>query len=488
MPAIRPTFGILLVLTALVRLPGFFVSLYSGDEATYSSLALKILAGALPYHGAVDHKPVGIEMTYALVYGAFGTCDIRLVRALLVCVIAATAWLLGAIMVRLDGRPQLRWVGVIYILVSAAGVPSDVHAANAELVLNLPLALAAWCALDRRWLAAGFLTALAGLFKYQAVLAGGAWLAIALAEPSPWRSRARNVARLAAGFALPWAGLFAVFLASHTVDDFVFWGWRFNFRYMSLLDGWEKARNALEGTLLVFAFWSPVMLCVWAGRKHLRRFPLLWLFAMLAAVVPGGRYFPHYYLVAAPPLCVLAAFGALELGIHLRRLAIVVGLLILCASEAGAWCWYRLKPVLAHEAETATTVGEYVRARSTPADTVFVWGASSHTYYYYLRRVMATRFAFNNYLTGRMWGTSSNDATGGDTDPFVVREAWPELMQDLEQARPKFIVDAATGAAYLGMFDWHPIRRYPQLQAFVDRNYDPPAVVAGVPIYRLRLQ
>jgi hypothetical protein len=488
LPAIRPSFVILLALTALARLPGFFVSLYSGDEATYSSLALKILAGALPYHGAVDHKPVGIEMTYALVYGAFGTCDIRLVRALLVCVIAATAWLLGAIIVRLDGRPQLRWVGAIYILLTAAGVPSDVQAANAELVLNLPLALAAWCALDRRWLWAGVLTALAGLFKYQAVLAGGAWLAIALLEPSPWRTRARNAALLAAGFAIPWAMLFALFVATGTMGDFVFWGWRFNFRYMSLLDGWAKARNALASTGLVLACWSPVVLCVWAARKGLRRFPLLWLFAMLAAVIPGGRYFPHYYLVAAPPLCVLAAMGALELGVHLRRLAIVVGVLILCASEAGAWCWYRIKPVLAHEADTATTVGEYIRARSTPADTVFVWGASSHTYYYYLRRVMATRFAFNNYLTGRMWGTPSNDVVNMNTDPFVVSEAWPELMQDLEQARPLFIVDAAAGAAHLGMWDWHPIRRYPQLQAFIGRNYDPPAMVAGVPIYRLRLK
>jgi hypothetical protein len=483
---LRPTFSLLLALTALVRLPGFFISLYSGDEATYSSLALRILRGALPYHGAVDHKPVGIELTYALVYGAFGTCDIRLVRALLVCAIAATGWLLGAMAARIGGRPEARWVGAIYVLLTVAGMPSDVQAANAELVLNLPLALAAWCALDRRWLAAGVLTALAGFFKYQAVLAGAAWLAIALLEPTPWRERLRHVARLALGFALPWAALFALFVATGTWEDFVFWGWRFNFRYMSLLTLAEKARNAFEGTALVAACWSPVLLCVWAGRKGLLRFPLLWLFAMLAAVIPGGRYFPHYYLVAAPPLCLLAWPGALELGPRKRQLAVAIGLLVICGSEIGAWSWYRIKPVLAKEAVACDAVGKYVRARSTPADTVFVWGASSHTYYYYLRRVMATRFAFNNYLTGRMWGTRSNDETNAVTDPYVVREAWPELMRDLEAARPRFIVDAATGATHLGMFDWHPISRFPELSRFVERNYDPPTLVAGVPIYRLR--
>ena len=128
--SLRPTFAFLLALTALARLPGFFISLFSGDEAIYSSLALRILAGALPYQGAVDHKPVGIELTYALVYGAFGSCDVRLVRALLVAVIAATGWVLGAIAVRLDGRPHARWVGAIYVLLTTFGMPSDVQAAN----------------------------------------------------------------------------------------------------------------------------------------------------------------------------------------------------------------------------------------------------------------------------------------------------------------------------------------------------------------------
>src|SRR5262249_46787622 len=153
---------------------------------------------------------------------------------------------------------------------------------------------------------------------------------------------------------------------------------------MSLLSFWESTHNALENTLLVAACWSPLLVCLWAGRRaEVKRVPLCWLLAMLAAVTPGGRYFPHYYLVALPPLCLLAAPA-------LRKswLAVTLGVALLCGSEICAWSWYRIKPVLAAEATTCAAVGQYIRARSTAEDTVFVWGSSSHTHYYYLRRVM----------------------------------------------------------------------------------------------------
>src|SRR5262249_3399686 len=92
-PLRLPSLWLVLGITTLTRLPAFFVALYSNDEATYSALAVRILSGALPHAGAVDHKPIGMELTYAAVYAIVGPYRLVWVRALLVLVVAATGWI-----------------------------------------------------------------------------------------------------------------------------------------------------------------------------------------------------------------------------------------------------------------------------------------------------------------------------------------------------------------------------------------------------------
>src|SRR5262249_41455199 len=155
-----------------------------------------------------------------------------------------------------------------------------------------------------------------------------------------------------------------------------------------------------------------------------------------------------------PPLCLIAGPGlrhVLSRKGALRTAVLATAAVWICVAQVAAVSWFRLKPVLEAEAKAGAAVGDYIRQHSDENARVYVWGYSSPSYYYWIRRIMATRFAFNNYLTGRIWGTRLNDVPNAVTDAFVVPEAWHEALSDLERAPPQFIVDAASGATHLGM-------------------------------------
>jgi hypothetical protein len=56
------------------------------------------------------------------------------------------------------------------------------------------------------------------------------------------------------------------------------------------------------------------------------------------------------------------------------------------------------------------------------------------------------------------------------------------LFADLDRRRPALFVD--TAAAGWDGYDKFPLARYPRLRAYVDHNYRPVDVRAGVVLYR----
>jgi hypothetical protein len=479
-------------MTTLLRLPGLFVSFFNGDEATYSALAGRILAGALPYAGAVDHKPPGIELTYAAVYAIVGRNHLIAVRLLCIVAVAATAWCVGRIAETLDGRPEARIAGLVYVLASTWGIAGDLQQANTELLLNLPLAVAALATLRAlehvsvaRGLAllagAGALTGVAALYKYQAALAGGAWLCAVLVERARLERVLLRAAALAVGFGAVAIAYVGFFWWRGIWSEFVFWGWRFNFTYMATISASDMLLRGVRSTAAIALFWSPLVAWILVERRP-RALPLAWLATMLLATAMGGRFSLHYYLMALPPLCVLAAPGVVRVRERPRaRVAIAVLAAVLqLASLAVAWRWYSVKPRLAAYDAVYRAVGDELRTRARPDDRLFVWGNSAEIYYY-SNLVMGTRFPFCNYHTGKIWGSPLDDADAVGTEAHIVAAAWPALLDDLERAPPRFLVDAAAGK--LDRFDLHPIARYPALARFVSDHYKLLATPRDVPIY-----
>jgi hypothetical protein len=503
----------LLVLALALRLPALLTRYsFSADETIYSALAVRILHGHDLYAGAVDHKPVGIDLFYAAVYWLVGRNHLVAIHLLLIAIVWLTALVLRRIAARTCGSSAAGLAGLFYVCASAAALPADGQAANTELILNLPIALAAWLvcdvvaradepgrAADRRLaplVAAGVLTGVAGLFKYQAALAGGAW-AIAVTYRAAPAAAIRRLAALAVGFAAVAGALSAFFYLRGEWQAFAFWGWRYNFSYIDTLTIGEKVHHFLARTPVMALFWLPLLLPAILGIGTRFRdeggaalqldaastlvaawFALDWL-----AITLGGRFYLYYFQLLLPPLTIAAALGAAPLFARSRawrRTILALGGASLAIAMTVAWGQKFFQPALVRDRNREIAAGEWVRAHSSPEETLFVWGSSSQIYYF-ADRPMATRFAFCNYQTGKIWGSWAAAVDAGDTSAFVVPQSWPELLDDLDREPPAFIVDAAAGG--LAMFDRHPLTRYRELATRVGRDYRMAAVVDGIPIY-----
>ena len=485
----------LIALTAiLVRLPAFLDRFYSNDEATYSALAAKLLSGGRMYVDAVDHKPPAIAMLYAAIFRVAGQYHMLPVRLTLIAAVAATGIALGELAVAMTGDRRARIAGLLYVALSATGLPDNVQAANTELFLNLPLSLAALAvvrvpsasgaiAAGLLGVVAGALTGTAALFKYQAALAGAAWLwpLVRMRGRAPIAMSA--AAGLAVGFACVAAALVGYFSRAGDLGAFLFWGWRYNFDYITAVPIARQALRALRQTGSIAVFWSPVIVAaIMAGAGMGLAWG--WTAAMALAVSIGGRFFGNYYLMLLPPLAILAASGCLTLldraALTRVRAIAVASAALAVVSVAAAFFWYTYRPSVRDEDARYRAVGGWIKAAARPGDRLFVWGDSAQIYVY-AGRLMGTRFAFVNYHTGKIWGTGADLSNAAIDTARIVPRAWQELFEDLEHAPPAFIADAAAGG--LHGFGGSALDRYPELWRLVQEKYRLTAVVAGVPVY-----
>lgn len=461
----------IVAIVVVTRLPALIVTFFNEDEATYSALGARIAAGFAPYTGAIDHKPPGIALLYALIYWVAGAYNLLAVRLVLLAAVALTAIVLGQLAAERRGEPA-RIAGVAYAVVSALGMPDDAQAANTELFAALPLALAALAVTRggaRRLFAAGVLVGLATLLRYQSALVGGA-LAITVVLESPAR---RTLIALAAGFAAVALGFLASLAALGALEPYWFWGWGYNFIYLAVLSPGERVINALAHTLFTALWWIPLFAVLRRPRGALE---LAWLVAALVGVAPGGRFFLHYYLAVLAPLALCADLA------RIRPRAVLAAGLAVALALGLAFGKYHYEARHAAEDREYRAIAREVDARTRPGDRIFVWGASPEIYHH-ADRVMATRFAFCNYHTGRVWGSRYVDADATDTEAYIVPRAMAELLADLAAAPPALIIDG--GAGKLNRFDRHPIARYPELASWLAAHYRLAAIVAGVPIYAL---
>jgi hypothetical protein len=82
------------------------------------------------------------------------------------------------------------------------------------------------------------------------------------------------------------------------------------------------------------------------------------------------------------------------------------------------------------------------------------------------RRAPASRFVTTNWLVGTYTGAPS----AARPEPWeFVPGSWDLLFRDLEASRPALVVDSA--AAGVHGFGAYPIRRFPRLAAWLERDY-----------------
>jgi hypothetical protein len=473
-----------------------FLRTFVNDDGAYALIAQKLNAGARLYRDAVDNKPPLIYATFAAVFRALGSGAPTGMKVLTLVAQLASALLLATLGHRLFGARAGALAGLLFSFAAVTGLAKDFAAPNTEIFAN-PFIVGALVLLARdlerpargALLAAGALIGLASLYRLPSATALLGVLLFVWSADLPRWERVRMTFQIVAGFAAPLAIAAAYFCGRGTAGDLWLWAVRGNVSYVRVGEAHlaSFARNALA---LVVASHFPLLFIatrvgvLWprAREPHRTRlrFVLLQLLTALFAYRTGNRFYGHYFLQVVPFLALVGAWGFLHLPRSDQRWlrlvpAAMVSLLVVFTTINVV----RAKSVRKVDGLDETIA--IIDAETSASDEVLLWSAPPEIAFDSGRR-FATRFVFNNYLTGRSFGTNYAlpGVTRAATHPLENPDAWRLLRQDLAGAPPALIVDG-DGADF-------SIDRYPSLAPFLQDHYDPPRHSGRFTLYRRRAE
>ncbi|MDB4993344.1 MAG: hypothetical protein JWM74_776 [Myxococcaceae bacterium] len=224
---------------------------------------------------------------------------------------------------------------------------------------------------------------------------------------------------------------------------------------------------------------------VWAIGRGFgnKQYLALHLVLAILAATAMYRFFPHYYLQAAPfmSLCVGASLEPLFRGgpqrAWLGRAVLsAFTLFVLFASTMGCIFGERVDGRVSHD-RTVIDAGKLIEATTKPDDKIFVWGFSPWIYQYSHRRP-AGRYVFETYVTGFVpWYWEKLAVEKARIVPGSVEA----LLGDLDREQPAIVVDA--GSVMMA----RPMRAYDLPNAWLHAHYCFDMRIGALDIYRRKV-
>lgn len=392
----------------------------------------------------LDRPPL-LPALYKLV--GHDQAGIRVLGAVAAVLLVITSTLLA---VRIAGRAAAPWAaGIAAVLASSYELrsvftPAELLAAvpSSASVLVLLVALEREPRRLRLFAAAGALAASALLVKQSfgdALVAGIVALAAGKAYFGlSWRETARRAGAYATGVAAVTLALIVWVLATAATAHDV-WYAMFGFRIDSLSvlieNGLESRLSSLESPLLASGL-ALALVCAVVGLVRLRDRPLVrivfgaWMAAAAAGILLGGSYWRHYLIALVPA----AAAGAATLFQRYRLVGAVAVVAIAFETVTHA------ADIAVHDKadsyqRSAVTLGDYVRARSLPGDTVYVMYSKPNALYYAGLRVP---YPYNWSLMVRAVPGARDFLrrvlASAQRPTWIVRAHWPNAF-DLDASR-----------------------------------------------------
>ena len=310
----RTLVAVVLLLTATLRLPAFFVDVFNSDETFLATQAQVIRDGGSLYEDATDRKPPLVPYLYAATFSLVGSTALWSVRVAAMLAVALTALLLAAEARRRYGERAAWTAAVLFVAASVAFAPQDGQAANFEVFMLPAMTAAVLLAQRGRTRGSGMAVALATLAKQT-----GAATLLPVLYLAWRRDGRRGIGRALVGTAVP-LGIVALLVGP---GDLLFWAVAGNGSYFGL--GTVSAYVAGLFGVMTFAFVACNLPIVWtipgAWKRRVRGQDTdlwLWLLSAALSVAVGFRFFGHYYLQLLPPLALLTA-GALTRAAARRR-------------------------------------------------------------------------------------------------------------------------------------------------------------------------
>lgn len=520
-------FLFLVAVSFVFRLPSLFIPYMDIDEVMWGLFANAIVNHGIPYVTVMGEKPPLLYLTYAGIFFLFGKHNYFAIHVFGIAWMALTGFLIyyftkglfysfipegqnnRSLLQAHDGITKLSApliAGLAYIIFGSAPGFSML-ATTGELLMNLPLVLSLiffWWGYEKGYLKyyffSGALVVMATLFRQQSGIQIFSYLGfLLLVFLKSWSGNKKTGSIIWPIFFLVTGCITVIILcALYLIHEGVladFWFWNFAHNAAYIKSGFlnkHVLRNFALRTGHVLITTLPLWLLAGLRAKkiwHASKNPsarleaeiliILYLVVSLIATIPGGRFFPHYFLQVFPPLCILAGLELVECSKFLKYFTGIWVLLLLIKTPL-----IPLEMQIKDQGdygEVNKIVGEFIREHSTPQDRIFIWGWSQGIYYY-SHRDPAARFISTDFLTGR--SPSQDDSIHPDTSANITPGSWNMLFDDFQKHRPAYIIDTSPGNHH--GYSLYPIIKFPKLYDFIQKNYELEKSIAGMDLYRLK--
>ncbi len=384
---------------------------FERDLTGYSVVAHEVLNGKSLYTDVWDHKPPAIYITYAIaqVICGYGNASLYLMTVLS-AVLTLIGVYIAASAVR-DRQSDGLWAAACWAVVSGDMVLQG-NQANVEVFLNTSMmgGLALFLHGRQRgwkwWHTAGIgaLFAWATLYKQIAIAPVIFLMGLHLAVPPPSVSSRKKafLQGLAVGGIITafWLATFGYFLLRGHFAAFYDCVFTYNRAYSGSLSqallGLERfdllVPSYVQNIIPLYAAVGVLLLLMW--KKPLVNLVALWLFlagALIALALPG-KFWPHYYQLLVPILCVMAGVAIGELRRFAGRIPrycspIFGGLLLTLLLgyqvpqylvDAQEWSHRKYGGIFISTKNLATELDEMLQ----PGETFYEFGAETGLYFY----------------------------------------------------------------------------------------------------------
>ena len=369
------------------------------EETLPLAAAQQMAHGKVLYRDLWFDKPPLLAWTYlaGLTYFARDGFPLRLAGALYALL---ACWIASRFARDLWGCREALWAAALLAFYLVFDIPSAVTPLAADLLMLAPHLAAVWLAWRGRAFWSGILAGVAFLINSKGVFV--------LAACALWNPRALPL--LLAGFAVPNALAVAVLWGQGALGAYYeqVWEWGRTYAAAPLLENpWT---NGLLRTANWLGFHAAIVIgTVWFWWRDSRADRVRWAaWALIccAAVAAGGRFFPRYYFQLLPVVILAGARGLTLLGCR-RAMAVGALLLVPLVRFGPRYALLARDLVEGHPHQWADTAmdrdsrqaAQFVRQRSAPSDTLFVWGFRPELYVY-TGLAAGTRFLDSQPLTG----------------------------------------------------------------------------------------
>ena len=437
------------------------------DEGEYAYAGQLILQGHPPYERLYNMKWPGTYYCYALFEAIFGQTIEGIHLGVLLVNVAAIV-LVFSICRRLLDAYAASAAAAAYALLSLSPWTLGFagHATHFVVFFALASVLCLQRAFERGRLGlyflAGIFAGLAPIMKQPGIvftaflLAFWAWCELR-ASAREWRRTVLRGTMLTAGILTPFAVLFASLCATHTLNAFVLWTIDYARHYGEPLNGKVFAHFVEFFGIAVgdgVLFWIVAACGLLALRFGSRTreaglFLVSFLLFSFLGVLPGFTFREHYFILMLPAVAFLvgAAVSVVRerLGPRSPRWASVAALgLVLIplatafGKEGAFYLWLTPDEACRHVYQEnpfieAIGVADYIRARTTPEDSIAVIGSEPEIYFY-CRRPSATGFIYMYPLV--------------ENQPYA-RQFQQQMIREVEAAHPKYVVFVNLKASWL---------------------------------------